>query len=45
MMDELKTMPFGAVWDMLCVRHGTPAGMAWIAEVERHERDVLSKRV
>ncbi len=42
--EEAKTLPFGAVWDMFCETHNVPAGPAWIAEVRRYERDVLSKR-
>jgi len=44
LMDEMKTMPFGAVWDRLCDSSGMPAGAAWIADVQRYERDVLAKR-
>jgi len=44
LMEELKTMPFGAVWDYHCEKMGVPAGMAWLEEVRRYERDVLSKR-
>ena len=44
LMEEMKTMPFGAVWDMLCLRAGAPVGAAWIPQVERYERDVLARR-
>jgi L-rhamnose isomerase len=44
MLEELKTFPAGAVWDEFCVRHDAPVGAAWLEEVRRHERDVLSKR-
>ncbi len=43
-LEELKTMPFGAVWDYYCLRAGVPAGGAWLEEVRRYERDVLAKR-
>jgi L-rhamnose isomerase len=43
--EEFKSLPFGAVWDYYCERHGVPAGgAAWLAEVKRYEADVLSKR-
>jgi len=45
LMEELKTMPFGAVWDRLCLRAGVPAGTAWIGAVQRYERTALSKRI
>jgi L-rhamnose isomerase len=44
LQEELKSMPVGAVWDYYCESKGAPVGDAWIAEVKRYERDVLSKR-
>ena len=44
MLEELKTLPFGAVWDMCCARQDVPVGEAWLAEVRRYETDVLSRR-
>jgi L-rhamnose isomerase len=44
MLEELKTMPFGAVWDHHCERAGVPAGLGWLEEVRRYEREVLSRR-
>jgi len=44
LLEELKTMPFGAVWDYHCEKMGVPSGMAWLEEVRSYERDVLSKR-
>ena len=44
LMEETKTLPFGAVWDYFCLKQGVPVGDAWVAEVKRHERDVLSRR-
>jgi L-rhamnose isomerase len=44
LMEEAKTLPFGAVWDEHCRRSGVPEGAAWIAEVRAYEREVLSKR-
>jgi L-rhamnose isomerase len=44
MLEELKTMPFGAVWDYHCLRENAPAGPSWIGEVKQYEKDVLSKR-
>ena len=43
-VEELKTLPFGAVWDYYCQKQGVPVGMAWMDEVKRYEKDVLSKR-
>lgn len=44
LMEEAKTLPFGAVWDYYCEKSGVPAGDAWLAEVKKYEKDVLSKR-
>ncbi len=44
LLEELKTLPFGAVWDHYCARQGVPAGGAWMADVLKYEADVLSKR-
>ncbi|MCR4655944.1 MAG: L-rhamnose isomerase [Lachnospiraceae bacterium] len=42
--EELKTYPFGDIWDHYCELCGKPVGMAWYDEVEKYEKDVLSKR-
>lgn len=44
LMEDLKTLPFSAVWDMLCLRSDVPAGAAWIGEMEAYEAEVQSKR-
>ena len=42
--EEMKTLPFGLVWDEYCRRCGAPVGMEWIAEIDKYEAEVLSKR-
>ena len=44
LLEEAKTLPWNAVWDMFCLRNGVPVGDEFIAEVEQYERDVTSKR-
>ena len=44
LMDEMKTMPFGAVWDQLCAQSKTPADREWINDVMKYEKQVLLKR-
>jgi L-rhamnose isomerase len=44
LLEELKTLPFGAVWDHYCQTSGVPVGPAWLDEVRRYERDVLAAR-
>ena len=40
--EELKTMPFGAVWEEYLRRETVPQD--YFAEIKRYEADVLSKR-
>ena len=44
LLEELKTLPVGAVWDEYCRRQNVPVGAAWLAEVKAYEKSVLSKR-
>src|ERR1700690_1511947 len=44
LMEELKTLPWAAVWDAYCVRKGVPTGMAWFDEIRQYEKAVLTKR-
>jgi L-rhamnose isomerase len=44
LQEEIKTLPAGAVWDFYCASKGVPVGAAWLAEVRRYEKNVLSKR-
>lgn len=42
--EELKTMPFGDVWEEYCRVCGKPADGLWFDEIEKYEAEVLSKR-
>ena len=42
--EEMKTMPFGEVWDEYCRACGAPADGEWFAAVKTYEKDVLSGR-
>ena len=44
MLEELKALPSGAVWDYHCLKQGVPVGLDWLAEVRAYERDVFSRR-
>jgi len=44
LLEELKTLPMGAVWDYYCARSNVPVGPAWIDDVKMYENRVLSKR-
>ncbi|QEH38716.1 L-rhamnose isomerase [Aquisphaera giovannonii] len=44
MLEELKTLPFGAVWDHYCQVKDVPVGPAWLGKVKSYEAEVLSRR-
>ena len=44
MQEEMKTMPFGAVWDKYCEECGVVAGPAWFDEIKKYEEEVQLKR-
>ena len=44
LLEELKTMPFGAVWDYFCEINDVPVGDKWLEEVKNYEQEVLLKR-
>lgn len=44
MLEELKSYPFAAVWDMYCEECGVPVRDKWLDEVRKYEKDVLVNR-
>ena len=44
LLEEAKTMPFGAVFDYFNLKNGVPVGEEFIPAIQQYERDVLSKR-
>jgi L-rhamnose isomerase len=44
LMEEVKSLPSAAVWDLFCKRANVPVGADWIAEVKNYEKRVLGKR-
>ena len=42
--EELKTFPFGLVFDEYCEKCNVPTGTDWFRDIEVYESDVLSKR-
>lgn len=42
--EELKTLPFGDVWNEYCARCDRPLDGEWFAEVEDYEKTVLEAR-
>ncbi len=43
--ERMKSMPFGAVWDMFCLRNGVATEAVVMEEVAEYERDELAGRV
>ena len=44
LLEESKSMPFGAVWNEFCQRNQVPCGMVVMNEIKEYEKNVLSKR-
>ena len=44
-LEEMKAMPWQAVWDEFCERQGVPTGLAWLDEVRGYETKILAERV
>lgn len=42
--EELKTFPFGAVWDYFCEKNGVPVREKWLVSVREYEKKVTSNR-
>jgi len=44
LLEELKSLPFGLVWDEYCRRQNTPIGRSWLNSVNAYETRILSSR-
>lgn len=45
LLEELKSLPFGVIWDSYCSKMKVPVGSDWIRNVEEYEASVQRKRV
>jgi len=43
-LEELKGLPFGAVWDSYCLKQGVPVGLGFLDEIRAYEKQELEKR-
>ncbi len=43
--EEMKTMPFGEIWDEYCRVCGAPVDGQWLPQVQEYEKNVLVSRV
>ena len=44
LQEELKSMPFSAVWDMVCLVKSVPVGMDFMQVIHSYEKDELANR-
>ena len=44
MQEELKTLPFGEVWNEYCKRCDRPVDGAWYPEIEAYEKKIMEAR-
>ena len=44
LLEELKGLPFGAVWDYYCLTQGVPVGLRFMDEIRAYEEKVLAER-
>ncbi|MEP6896206.1 MAG: L-rhamnose isomerase, partial [Chloroflexota bacterium] len=44
LQEELKAMPFSAVWDMYCLKKNVPVGMGFMQVIKDYEKKELAKR-
>ncbi len=44
LLEELKGLPSGAVWDYFCLQRGVPVGMRFMDEIRAYEKQVLARR-
>lgn len=44
MLEELKTLPFGAVWDYYCDKMEVPAGDEWLTKAKNYEAKIIGQR-
>ena len=44
LLEEAKALPWNAVYDEFCLRNNVPVGQDFIADVQKYEQEVTSKR-
>jgi L-rhamnose isomerase len=44
LLEETKSLPFGAVWDYYCQQQNAPIGPHWLDDVAEYERTALANR-
>lgn len=44
LLEESKSLPWTAVWDMFCLKNNVPIAQQYIPEIENYEHNILSQR-
>lgn len=44
LLEGLKGLPFGAVWDYYCLQQGVPVDIAYLNDIRTYEKQVLAQR-
>jgi L-rhamnose isomerase len=44
LQEEVKSLPFGPIWDYYCDSKSVPVGETWLDEIRRYEKTVLVNR-
>lgn len=44
LQEEIKTYPFGDIWEEFCMRNNVPKNKEWFKEIEDYENKVLKYR-
>lgn len=44
LQEELKSLPWSAVWDMFCLQNNVPVGEDYMSDIEKYEKEVTCKR-
>jgi len=45
LLEEVKSLPWAAVYNYYCAKKGVTAGEAYISEIQQYEKDITSKRI
>jgi len=45
LLEEAKSLPYGAVWEHFCTQQGVPTGANVLEEIRKYEAGVLGKRL
>jgi L-rhamnose isomerase len=44
LQEELKSMPFGTIWDYYCTKKDVPVGMSYLEKIKDYEKKILINR-